>query len=113
MLKIVEKDTKKLAILTLTGDPLGQVDAELIKEKAREVVKSGIQHLLFDLSGVKHINSAGIGALMAALFTMTRAGGTIQFTGIGPHVDKVFTMTRLNKIFDILPSVDDAIHKWA
>ena len=113
VLKIIELDTKKLAVLALRGDPLGQADADLIREKSREVVNAGIRHLLFDMTEVRHINSAGLGALMAALLTMTRERGTVQFAGTGPHVDKILAMTRLNKIFDIVPSVNDAVHKWA
>ena len=112
MLSIIEKDTRKLAVLTLKGDPLGLLDADLIREKTKGVVQAEIKHLLFDMTDVHHINSAGLGALMAALLTMRREGGTVQFAGIGPHVSKVFTITRLNKIFDIAPNVEEAIRAW-
>ena len=113
MLKILEKDTRKLAVLTLSGDALGQVDGDLIREKCREVVNAGIRHLLFDMTGVNHINSEGLGALMSAFLTMKRENGTIQLAGIGPHVGQIFALTRLNTVFDIAPSVKDALESWA
>ncbi len=108
MLKIVEKDTKKLAILTLSGDPLGEYDAKLIREKSHEVAKAGIRYLLFDMNGVMHINSAGLGGLIAALLTMLREGGSVKFAGVRPNVEKVFTITHLKQIFDIAPSIEAA-----
>ena len=112
MLKIVEKDTRKLAILTLSGDPLGEYDAKLIREKSHEVAKSGIRHLLFDMNGVLHINSAGLGGLIAALLTMTREGGVVKFAGVRPNVDKIFSITHLKQIFDIVPSIETATQQW-
>ena len=112
MLKIVEKDTRKLAVLTLSGDPLGEYDAKLIREKCHEVAQSGIRHLLFDMKGVLHINSAGLGGLISALLTMTREGGSVKFAGVRPNVDKVFTITHLKQIFDIAPSMEAATQEW-
>jgi len=112
MLKIIEKDNRKIAVLTLTGDPLGEQDAELVREKTRGIVSSNIQHLIFDMSGVKHINSAGLGGLISAMHTMIRAGGTIQFAVVSVNVAKVFKITRLNEIFVIKNSVEEAVREW-
>lgn len=112
MLKIIEKDNRKLAVLSLTGDPLGEPDAELVREKTRSIVQSKVRHLIFEMSGVRHINSAGLGGLISALLTMSREGGTVQFAGVGTNVNKVFNITHLNQIFEIVPTVEDAIGKW-
>ena len=113
MLKIIEKDNRKIAVLTLTGDPLGEQDAELVREKTRSIVASNIQHLIFEMSGVRHINSAGLGGLISAMHTMARAGGTIQFAAVGTNVHKVFKITRLTEIFNIKITVEEAVREWA
>jgi anti-sigma B factor antagonist len=112
MLNIIEKDNKKLALLTLKGDPLGESDAEMVRQRIRSVVESKIHHVVFEMSGVHHINSAGLGGLVMANVTMVRAGGTIQLAGICENVDRVLRITRLDTVFDIVSSAEEAIKKW-
>jgi len=112
MLSIIEKDKKKIALFTLTGDPLGESDAELVRQKMRLVVDSKIPHVIFEMKGVRHINSAGLGGLVMANVTMAKAGGTIQFTDIGVNVMKVLKMTRLDTVLEIVPTADEAITQW-
>src|SRR5262245_52199345 len=113
MLKIVEKDNKKVAIMALTGDPLGEPDAELVRQKTRQLVQSQIRHVVFDMSGVRHINSAGLGGLVSAMTTMRKVGGTVQLSNVVDAVRRIFTITRLEELFPMFSSVDEAIGKWS
>src|SRR5258708_34786032 len=112
MLKIVEKDNKKVAIMELSGDPLGEPDAELVRQKTRHIVQSNIRHVVFDMSGVRHINSAGLGGLVSAMTTLRKVGGTVQLSNVVEAVRRIFTITRLDELFPMCASVDEALGKW-
>jgi anti-sigma B factor antagonist len=108
-MRIVQKEDKKIAILSLVGDPLGEPDATLLRKKIAEITADHIRHVIIDLEKVRHINSAGLGGLIASLFTMLRLNGGLAFSSAGINVKEVFRITRLNKVFTIYDSVDEAL----
>jgi anti-anti-sigma factor len=91
---------------------LGEEDAKLVRQRIGAVVQSKIPHVVFEMSGVLHINSAGLAGLVMAHVTMARAGGTAQFTNVGENVAKVLTITRLDRVFAVVPTVEEAIVRW-
>ena len=112
MLRIVEEGNRKIAILKLIGDPLGEPDAKILCNKIHELEKDAIRHVILDMSCVKHINSAGLGGLVATMFTMLKANGDVRFACIGNNVRNIFNITRLNEIFVTDKSVEAALENY-
>jgi len=112
MLRIVEEGNRKIAILKLIGDPLGEPDAKILYNKIHGLEKDAIRHVILDMSGVKHINSAGLGGLVATMFTMLKVKGDVRFACIGSNVRKIFKITRLDQIFVTDKSVEVALKNY-
>jgi anti-sigma B factor antagonist len=110
-MRIVHTADKKIAILSLVGDPLGEPDAILLRKKISEISQDDIRHVIIDLEKVKHINSAGLGGLISAMFTMVKINGSLTFASAGTNVKEVFRITNLNKVFTLYESVDEALKK--
>jgi len=109
MMQIFEDGSRKIAILKLIGDPLGEQDAKALRNKVSELHKENIRHVILDMSGVKHINSAGLGGLIAAMFTILQAKGDVRFACIGSNVLNIFRMTHLNRVFVTDRTVEEAL----
>ena len=64
--------------------------------------------MILDLSGVIFIDSSGLGAVVAA---MKQLNGVrkLDLAGLTSNVDKVFRLTRMDTVFRIYPSLDDAL----
>jgi anti-anti-sigma factor len=112
MMRIVEEGSRKIAVLKLIGDPLGEHDAKTLRRKIHDLSEDEIRHVIFDMSGVKHINSAGLGGLISAMFTMLKAKGEVRFACIGDNVDHIFKMTHLDEIFISDPTVESALKNY-
>jgi|ERR1041385_5659169 anti-sigma B factor antagonist len=112
-MRIIKKEDKEIAILSLVGDPLGEDDAQLLRKKIHNVVQDDIKQVVIDLSGVKHINSAGLGGLIAAMCTMLRAGGAVFYASPGQHVKETFKITHLDQIFNTYETVEKAIDDYS
>jgi len=108
-MKIIEKGTKRIAVLSLVGDPLGETDAMLLRKKISAVVSDQIHHVVIDLKDVKHINSAGLGGLISAMCTMLRVGGAAFFAHANVHVTETFRITHLDQVFNTFETVDEAV----
>jgi anti-sigma B factor antagonist len=57
-----------------------------------------------DLGGVGFVDSAGLGVLIGALRRITEAGGRLALLDLQPAVQRVFSITGLDAVFDVRES---------
>jgi|SRR6516162_8214493 anti-sigma B factor antagonist len=72
------------------------------------VRKEATPELILDLSGVPYVDSAGVGALLAAYVRTEKAKGKLAFTGMNNQLKTLAEMTRVMQFFRLYPSVKDA-----
>jgi anti-sigma B factor antagonist len=65
--------------------------------------------LVLDLSGVDYISSAGLRVLMLARKQAKAQGGTLVVAGLTPVVKEIFEISRFSVVFEIFPSVREAL----
>ena len=77
---------------------------QLVAEKAPKV--------LFDLSGVPWMNSAGVGALVSALTSLRNAGARVKFLNLNERVIAILKVTRLVAVFESYFRREDAMQAF-
>ena len=65
--------------------------------------------LVLDLSRLEYISSAGLRVLMLARKQAQVQGGTLVVAALGPMLREIFEISRFSAVFDIYPSVRDAL----
>ena len=60
-------------------------------------------------SGVKWINSSGLGVLMAGMTTLKNANGQMKLANVTEKVESLLMITQLMRIFDTYDTVDRAV----
>ena len=65
-------------------------------------------NVLFDLGKMVHIDSSGLGVLVQVLQKAKTTGGKVVLAALqsGPKI--VFDITKVNRVFDIVPTAADA-----
>ena len=81
----------------LTLAPIGRVDTITSPELEAAIVLDGIEELVFDLSRVDYISSAGLRVLLSAQKKM--AGKSMKIANAKPAVKEVFDITGFSDIF--------------
>src|SRR5579862_6170563 len=81
---------------------IGQTLGVLIDERSHP-------KLLLDFAAVDHLSSAALGMLINANNKIRESNGQLRLTNIKPQILEVFVITRLNKLFKILPSRAEAM----
>lgn len=89
-------------IIVVQEDCIDIQNASDLRELLLDLIFKGQNHLLLDLQKVKFIDSSGLGALVYCLREARKSRGTVQVSGLSEHVASMFTITRLNKIFEII-----------
>lgn len=83
------------------GQRVETVTGQLFREGARCVV--------IDLAGVTHLDSTGIGYLVAAMNHAMGAGGQMPMAAATAKIREAFRLTRLDSVFQFFDTVDAAI----
>jgi len=84
--------------------------APAFKEEMTKCIDSGHNQLVLDLSSVDFVDSSGLGAIVSCL---KRLGprGSLAVAGAQGAVSRLFTLTRMDKVFSLYDNVDVAVEK--
>jgi len=63
--------------------------------------------VIVDLSSVVFIDSTGLGAILSAHHLAEQYGGTLVVVGPDERTKKLLTITQLDRVLDIYPTVED------
>ena len=66
------------------------------------------KRVIFDMAGVTHADSAAIGAIVRCLMKLKSAGGALRIAAPHSMVHYCLKLTRLDKVIEIFPTVDQA-----
>jgi len=89
----------------------GSIDASTspdVEQAVNTAVAGGSRRLIFDMSGVKYISSAGLRAILLAAKKAKAAGGGVAVFGLQSPVEQVFTVAGFGKIVPIVSSDAEA-----
>ncbi|WP_439123106.1 STAS domain-containing protein [Marivita sp.] len=78
------------------------------KEEMRTLTSRQKGRFILDLQQVDFIDSSGLGAVVASMKQL-RPGQTLELAALQPIVDKVFRLTRMDTIFSIHDTADQAV----
>ena len=104
-----------------TGRPVlvMQLPARLNLTQAREflpevmaILKSDRPRLVFDFSGVRQIDSAGVEMLLKCLEKVMRLDGDLKLAELTPGASVILELTRVDRLFEIYASVDEAVESF-
>ena len=68
--------------------------------------------LVFDMSRLTFVDSAGCGAILSCLRHMTAKGGDLKLAGLQKQVRTLFEMIRLHRIIEIHENRDAAVRSY-
>ncbi|HHJ40206.1 MAG: anti-anti-sigma factor [Methylothermaceae bacteria B42] len=100
---------KDWRILRLLEPRLDAHNSGELKDRILKLLENGEKDLIIDLSEVRFIDSSGLGALLSGYKNANLHQGRLVLAGPQPRVRSMFELTRLNQVFDIYASVDEAL----
>jgi anti-anti-sigma factor len=103
----------KVVVFELSGKIMTCNDATPLMDKLKQFISSGKKNFIMDFSGVPWMNSQGVAMVIWALTTTRNADGSIVFSGLSESVERILEVTRLNKILDRYPNIDQALSAFS
>lgn len=90
----------------------GEVDLHAspkLREALQACAASRVPRLLVDFSGVDYIDSSGLATLVEYVRLMASFGGKMVIYGLKPKVRTIFNLVRLDELFVLKESREDAV----
>ena len=117
--------TKKTSHLTITdADGVHIVefaDRKILEELSISEIGEELSTLIDELSDIRlllsfrqveHLSSAALGMLIKLHHEIRDKGGRLKLSDISPPIFEVFKITRLNKLFSIYDTRDEALRSF-
>lgn len=106
MIKITPH-TAGVTVVRPGAERLTAANAKTFKDEVAHLIESGSAELVIDLSGVRFVDSSGLGALVGLLKKIGYRGD-LAVVGLNADVAQMFRICRMDKVFKVYATVDQA-----
>jgi anti-sigma B factor antagonist len=83
-------------------------EATAFSQKISELLPYARQ-VVVEFSGLETIDSAGLGELVVVHMWIRASGCALKLAGLNPRVQQTLELTNLLSVFDVHPTLDDAL----
>lgn len=108
--RLTVEETAGLYLFTFVGR-LDTLTAEEAAVVINQVIAQGAQVLLFDLSQLDYMNTAGMRLLLSVRRQIIEKQGRLAFFALHPTVEEVIRMAGFMSIFEVFEDYEQAV-KW-
>ncbi len=102
-------ESEGVTILALSGNLIGENDGLRLNDTFNEKLEDGNINFIVDLTKLQHINSSGLGVLITLLTRARKRGGEMVLVNPSEYIRNLMMITKLNTIFKVFPSKEEAI----
>ncbi len=108
-MKIEISDHKGKKVMALSGE-IDMHESPYLRKELMALVGKKTTPLVVDFQAVSYIDSSGIATFVEGLKGMMAFGGKLQLVSIPAGIMEIFSFSKLDKVFEIHGSVDDALN---
>ena len=106
---LVQKDLEVTIIEFLDKNILDEANIQQIGDEINRIIENAsVPKLLISFENVDHLSSAALGTLITINNKIRQKDGQLRLANISPQIYEVFAITKLNKLFQIHKTTDDA-----
>jgi anti-anti-sigma factor len=97
-----------IVVLEITGRIIGRECAQLERAADNLFREKQEKKIIFDLSGVTHLDSTGVGIIVMSAGHLKQAGGELRLAGANKHIEHLLKVTSVDKLVSWKPTVTEA-----
>lgn len=108
-LNIVNKQVGDVSVVALKGRIVLGEESSALRERVKNLVSDGKRKIVLNMTNVTYIDSAGLGALVAAHVSAKKEGTVLLLSDLGTKFHEVMQVTRLLTVFNVFATEAAAI----
>jgi anti-sigma B factor antagonist len=98
-----------VSVIALKGGITTEAALEPLSLDIASMIEKNQVNLVFNTRDLSHINSSGINLFMRTLTKTRVKNGDLVFFGVHGNVDKLFKIVKLNEIYTIYETQQEAV----
>lgn len=102
-----------VGLIEVKGSLLSEEEIGELRKAVADFIDRRWRRLLIDLSEATYLNSTGMGVLVSAHTSYANRGWQLRLCGINRHVNLIFAITNLRKVFAINDAREDALKSFS
>ena len=107
-MELSTRTEEHMQVISVQDSRIDAAVALAFKEAFRRESEGGPATVVLDLQKVDFIDSSGLGAIVATM-KLLAPDRRLVLAGLTPAVDKVFRLTRMDTVFNLYETLDDAV----
>lgn len=105
---LAQERVGEFMVLRVADSRVDSANSTSLHEQLSSLVGAGERKFVLDLSSVDFMDSSALACLIPAVHELPDEG-CLLLAGLHPRVKQIFRLTKLDTIFDIYSSVDEAL----
>ncbi|MGP8251534.1 MAG: STAS domain-containing protein [Terracidiphilus sp.] len=97
----IEKLQEETAVVTFSGPLTLGSSLQMADSQVQAAIANGVTRMVFDLSSVDYVDSAGLGMLVYVYGILNQKNGSIRLCGVAPRVVSLLKLTKTDSFLTI------------
>jgi anti-sigma B factor antagonist len=111
-LLIDERRAGDVTVLALSGEMLVDDGDLALRQRIHELVEQGQVKILIDLAAVTHIDSAGVGMIVAKQKTVRDHGGDVKLLHLTSRSQRLLALMKIVSVFEAFDDEAAAVRSF-
>jgi len=111
MMELPHEDMGDVRIVDIPVESLDAGNAKAFKASIAPLIRDH-GRVVFDLNQVSLLDSSGLVAILSCLRQANENGGDLKLCRMGKRVRLLFELVRMHRVFDVLPSREEAVRAF-
>jgi anti-sigma B factor antagonist len=104
-----KEKTEHYTIVRLQAERLDSLNAPELKAEFTLLGSDGVANVILDLEKVQYCDSSGLSSILVGNRLCKNSNGLLVLTGAQPTVKKLITISQLDTVLNMVPTVSEAI----
>ena len=112
-IQILERRIGDVTVLVLSGEMLVDDGDLALRHQIHDLLDQARAKILIDLAAVTHIDSAGVGMLVAKQKTVRERGGDVKLMHLTNRSQRLLALMKLASVFEAFEDEEEAVKSFA
>ena len=104
--------TGKPVVVKRLPETVSAQQAEVFFRELEPVLEADRPRLVFDFTGVRHFDSAGVELLLRCMEEAMKRNGDLKLAALSPQLAVILEMTRVDRLFEIFDNCSNAVESF-
>jgi anti-sigma B factor antagonist len=111
-LKITNRQVDGVGVVELSGRIVLGEESNAMREQIKGMLAAGQKKIVLNLADVSYIDSAGLGALVAAHHSARTQGASLKLAHLGQKFQETLQVTKLLTVFEVHDNETAAVRSF-